>query len=143
MSETRFYGEFRHILDPKFRMFLPASMREKLAGDIVLTRGVDCCVAVYPKSSWEVFAAKLDHLSEVNARRIVRRIYSSATETELDSQGRVLVPETLRAYAGLVKNVVVLGVGNHVEIWDEARWDEESRQMQGESMADALLELGF
>ena len=143
MAQTRFYGEFRHILDPKFRMFLPATMRDKLAGDIVLTRGIDCCVAVYPMEAWEVYTAKLDRLEEINARKIVRYIYSSATETQLDAQGRVFVPESLRTYACLEKNIVVVGAGNHVEIWNESKWNDESDRMREEDIAETLLQLGF
>lgn len=143
MSEITFTGEFKHTVDPKFRMFLPASMREKLAGDIVLTKNVDCCVAVYPMSAWKSYTAKLDQLPELQARNVRRFIYSSATETQLDSQGRVLIPQNLREYACLNKNVCVIGVGDHAEIWDEDKWNEQMSGIKGEDLADTLIGLGF
>lgn len=136
-------GEYRHSIDPKNRMFLPANLREILGNDIVMTKGMDPCVSVYPMESWELFTEKLNSLPEIQSRRIKRFIYSSATKTTPDSQGRVLMPQNLREYAGLDKNVYVIGVGDHVEIWDEDKWNAENAGMNSDEVVETLVALGF
>lgn len=143
VTEKKFSGEFKHTIDPKNRMFMPATMREKLAGEIVLTKNVDCCVAVYPSESWVLYTEKLDKLPELQARNIRRFIYSSATETQLDSQGRILIPQNLREHAFLDKNVYVVGVGDHIEIWDEQKWIDEMNKVQMNDLEATLIALGF
>jgi len=143
MPSNHFYGEYKHTLDPKSRLFFPSAMREKLAGDIVLTKNVDCCVAVYPMAAWEIYTEKLDRLPEVQARIVRRFFYSSATETQLDSQGRTLIPQNLREHAGLSKNVLIVGAGDHVEIWDEEKWTAEQQKAADSDIASMLIELGF
>jgi len=143
MPSNHFYGEYKHTLDPKSRLFFPSAMREKLAGDIVLTKNVDCCVAVYPMAAWELYTEKLDRLPEVQARIVRRFFYSSATETQLDSQGRALIPQNLREHAGLGKNVFVIGAGDHVEIWDEEKWLAEQAALEEDDLAASLIDLSF
>lgn len=135
-------GEYRHSIDPKNRMFLPANLREDLGEEIILTKGIDACVAVYPKEAWELFTEKLNSLPEVQARKVKRVIYSSAMKTKVDSQGRVLITQNLKDHAGLEKNVYVVGVGDHVEIWDENSWTAEN-EMNSNEMAETLVALGF
>lgn len=142
IGENVFTGEFKHSVDPKNRMFFPASLRDELEGDIIITKGVDSCIAVYPMDAWDSFTEKLNALPAIQARKVKRFIYSSSSKTKLDSQGRVLIPQTLKEYAGIDKNVYVVGVGDHAEIWDEDKWLSEN-DMNSETLVDTLVELGF
>ncbi|MBE6643185.1 MAG: division/cell wall cluster transcriptional repressor MraZ [Clostridia bacterium] len=142
IGEYMFTGEYKHSIDPKNRMFLPANMREELGEEVFVVKGVDTCIAVYPKEAWEEFTEKLNQLPEMKARRVKRTLLASAIKTKLDGQGRVLISQGHKAYAGLDKNVYVIGVGNHVEIWDEDKWIAEN-DMNSEELAETLMSLGF
>ncbi|MBO8142083.1 MAG: division/cell wall cluster transcriptional repressor MraZ [Firmicutes bacterium] len=119
-----FLGEFQHALDDKGRLTIPARFREGLGQRFVVTRGLDGCLFVYPQAEWQVLESRLKALplTRGDARAFVRFLFSGACECELDRQGRVMLPPPLREYAGLEKDVVVIGVSNRVEIWAAARW---------------------
>jgi MraZ protein len=119
-----FLGEYQHSLDAKGRIILPSKFRGLLAGGCVITRGIDRCVAIYPREEWEKASARLQESSRSNpkVRNFLRIWYSSAVEGEPDKQGRVNVPEHLREYAGLQRDVSVNGVGEFVEIWSREQW---------------------
>ena len=121
-------GEYRHNIDTKGRMIVPSKLREELGEEFVLTRGLDGCLFGYPMSEWQNLESKLNEmpLAKKDARTFVRFFYSAATECELDKQGRINIPSTLRNYATLTKECVVIGVSNRIEIWDEERWQEFS-----------------
>ena len=129
-----FHGTFEHALDDKNRLMVPAKLREEIAssegGVFYVTQGLDRCLNAYTKSGWETAAAKMQQARDGNpsARNFLRLFFSSAMKQELDAQGRLLLPDTLRARAGLRKDVVLVGVGDHIELWDKARW---TRFMQG------------
>lgn len=142
IGEYMFTGEYKHSIDPKNRMFLPSAMREELGEEVFVVRGVDSCIAVYPKESWESFTEKLNSLPEIQARRVKRTLMASAVKTKIDGQGRVLISQNHKVYAGLDKNVYVIGVGNHIEIWDEDKWIAEN-DMNSEELAETLMALGF
>lgn len=142
IGEFMFTGEYKHSIDPKNRMFLPSTMREELGDEVFVVKGVDTCIAVYPKDAWDEFTAKLNLLPEMKARRVKRTLMASAIKTKIDSQGRVLITQSHKDYAGLDKNVYVIGVGNHVEIWDEDKWIAEN-DMNSEELAETLMSLGF
>lgn len=121
-----FMGTFTPRLDEKGRLFLPAKFREQLAEGVVVTRGQEKCLVVWPRKVFEAEAAAVmanpQGLKE--SRAIARTFFSGAEEGAPDKQGRVVIPPLLRAYAGLTKDVAVIGVGTRVEIWDQARWLE-------------------
>ncbi|MBR5314278.1 MAG: division/cell wall cluster transcriptional repressor MraZ [Clostridia bacterium] len=142
IGENMYTGEYKHSIDPKNRMFLPATMREDLGDEVFVVKGVDMCIAVYPKEAWEEFTEKLNSLPEMKARRVKRILMASAIKTKIDSQGRVLITQSHKAYAGLDKNVYVVGVGNHIEVWDEDKWIAEN-DMNSDEMAETLMSLGF
>ena len=135
-----FIGEYEHTLDEKKRISLPKSFRQGLGKKIVMTRGLDNCLFVYSRSSWEKVAAKLQQLSfaQADTRGFNRFILSGAAEVEVDSAGRILIPDHQKVFAGLNKNVVFAGVSDRVEIWDAARW--QSYKTRIEKQADALAE---
>ncbi len=119
------YGEFQHTVDPKGRVIVPFRFREDLGEKFILTKGLDGCLSAYSKTEWDKFDAKLSQLptSDKEARAYARFFYSGAIECETDKQGRILVPQNLREYAGLEKDIYVIGVSARAEIWDKARWE--------------------
>lgn len=142
-----FMGEFQHSVDDKGRMIVPVKFREGLGSSFVMTRGLDKCLFVYPMSEWETLEGKLKELpmTRADARSFVRFFLSGATECELDKQGRILIPATLRDYATLEKDCVVIGVSNRVEIWSQTAWSQYS-QSASESFAEIaenLVDLSF
>ena len=122
-----FLGEYQHSLDAKGRIILPSKFRALLAGGCVLTRGQDKCLAIYPREEWEAVSARLRESSQSSrkVRDFLRIWYASAVEGEPDKQGRINIPEHLREYAGLQRDVMVNGRGELVEIWSRDRWDDQ------------------
>ena len=125
-------GQFEHGLDDKNRLFLPSRFREKNRGaDFILTQGLERCLFLFPAESWEALAGKLEDLplaNKVEERAFKRILLSAATEAEVDSQGRILIPQNLREYAHIGHDVVVLGVIKHVEIWAKEQWNHYSKK---------------
>ena len=119
-----FLGEFQHTLDPKGRVILPSAFREQLKEGLVMTVGIDRCVEVHPAAAWPPFVQGLRDLKNTDARQraFVRMILSSAHPDTPDRQGRITVPQRLREYAGLDKNIAVVGHDTRVELWDAGAW---------------------
>lgn len=142
-----FMGEFQHTLDGKGRMIVPVKFREELGTTFVMTRGLDKCLFVYPLAEWEILEAKLKSLpmTRADARSFVRFFFSGATECELDKQGRILIPTTLRDYAQLERDCYVLGVSNRVEIWSHSLWNAYSDKAEESfaEIAENLVDLSF
>ncbi len=136
-------GTYRHTLDGKGRLFIPARLREELGDVFYVTISTDSCLTVYSNDSWERLNDKIRSLPRIK-QKMMRPLYSHAAKCEPDSQGRVLLPQELRDYAGLTKNVAVVGTGDCAEIWDEDRWNEvDSSETSPESLAAAFRELDF
>ena len=140
-----FIGEFTHSLDKKGRVLVPSKFRSQLAGGAVVTRGLDNCLFLYPESQWEEMAEKLASLpiSKSNTRAFSRLMLAGAMDVELDSQGRILLPEYLREYAGLSDKVVVAGLYDRLEMWDKDKWAEykEDTEKNSDDIAEKLSEL--
>ncbi len=121
-----FTGEYHHTLDGKGRVIIPSRLREGLGDSFVITRGLDHCLFVYPNSEWVRLEQKLKQLpfTKRDARVFTRLFFSGAMEVEADKQGRVLIPQNLREYADIEKDVMFIGVSNRVEIWSEPAWRE-------------------
>lgn len=139
-----FMGEYRHNVDEKGRMIIPAKFRESLGSSFVVTRGLDRCLFVYPLDEWKRLEEKLKTLpfTKKDARAFTRFFFSGAAECELDKQGRVNIAQTLREYAELEKECVIIGVSNRVEVWSKAKWEEyfeESEDSFGE-IAENLID---
>ncbi len=136
-------GEYQHILDAKGRLFIPAKLREKLGGVFYVTISMDECLSAYSLETWQGIQDKFDSLPLSKARK-VRPLFANACRCELDGQGRILLPQKLRDFAGLKKNVTVIGVSNHAELWDTDKWNAlESAELTPENIAAAMEELGF
>ncbi|WP_377889360.1 division/cell wall cluster transcriptional repressor MraZ [Alkalihalobacillus sp. R86527] len=139
-----FMGEYQHTVDEKGRMIIPAKFRDELGDTFVLTRGLDKCIFGYPMEEWEALEEKMKTLpfTKKDARAFTRFFFSGATECQLDKQGRVNIAGTLRQYAELEKECVVIGVSNRLEIWSKPVWEdyfnasEESFSEIAESMMD-------
>lgn len=144
-----FMGTHEHSLDAKGRLILPRRFRDELGQDMVITKGIERCLYVFPLAEFEAFAAKLRTLplTQRPGRDFVRVFVSGASQETVDSQGRFVIPQSLRAYAGLTRDVVVVGQLNRIEIWDQQEW---AAYMEGaqtsytdESNAAYLAELGI
>lgn len=116
-----FIGEYTHSIDQKKRLAIPIKFRKELGASAVVTRGLDGCLWLFPLREWEVVADKLGSLP-INQRDFARAMLSGASEVGLDRLGRVLIPEYLKTYAFLQKNVVITGLYKRIEIWDEEKW---------------------
>ena len=136
-------GKFTHNLDAKNRLFIPAKHRDQLGETFVITRNIDKCLSVFSMEEWEKYTDKLEQLPSTQAREIARFIYSNATDVQPDSQGRVLIPAELLAYAGIEKGAVVVGCGRHAEIWAEESWNEKNNSESEESLTELMIRLGF
>ena len=142
-----FIGEFQHNIDSKGRIALPAKFRAKVTGGAIITRGIDRCLFVFTGKDWEVLAQKLIALplSQANSRAFVRLMLSGAVDVELDTQGRILIPDYLRKFADLKKQAIVAGLYNRIEIWDSERWEKYTAKTESssEEIAEKLGELGI
>ena len=128
-------------------MAIPAKFRDKLEAGAIITRGIDNCLFVFANNEWEILAKKLVSLplAQANSRAFARLMLAGATDVEIDSQGRILIPDYLRKYAGLSKSVVVTGLYNRIEVWDEAAWNtyKVKTESSSEEIAEQLGELGI
>jgi MraZ protein len=142
-----FIGEFQHNLDIKGRMAIPAKFRQKISGGAIITRGLDHCLFVFTNPEWEIMAQKLESLPLVksDSRAFSRLMLAGAAEVDLDKQGRILIPDYLREYAGLDKKVTVTGVNKRFEVWDADSWKQYKAKTESASdeIAEKLSELGI
>ena len=140
-----FMGEYNHTIDTKGRLIVPAKFREILGEHFVITKGLDGCLFVYDNSEWELFEQKLKSLPITNkdARQFVRFFLAGAATVEVDKQGRILVPSVLREFAGLEKDVVMVGVGSRVEIWSKSSWESTEGFEDMEEIAEHMADLGL
>jgi len=141
-----FIGEYNHSLDGKGRLAIPAKFRSQLKGGAVVTRGLDNCLFLYPKKQWLELADKLSKLpiSQSNTRAFSRLMLAGAMDVDFDNQGRIMIPEYLRQFAGLTKKAVVAGLYNRLEVWDEKKWNRYKviTEKKSNSIAEGLGELG-
>lgn len=139
-------GEYNHTLDSKKRISLPVKFRKELGKKIVVTRGLDNCLFVYSLKAWTKISLKLSELSigQSDQRGFNRFLLSGAVETEIDGVGRILIPDFLKEFANLKSKVILAGVNDRVEIWNEKTWEEYKRRIekQADQMAEKLGELG-
>lgn len=136
-------GEYRHNLDTKGRLFIPAKLKEELGDVFYLTLSAERCLCAYSAESWQRFSDKVDAMTQLR-QRSMRPLFAFAAKCELDNQGRILIPQHLRDYAGLSKNVAVIGCNRHAEIWDENEWNKvRAAEMSVDNIADVMRELEF
>lgn len=125
-------GQYKHTIDIKKRLALPIKFRGELGDNVIITKGVENCLVVYTQKEWEVMSQKLANLpvSQSEARGFTRHLLASAMEASLDKLGRILIPDYLKEYASLSKNVVICGLSNRLEVWDEKKWLDYSKNAE-------------
>ena len=142
-----FMGEYSHTIDTKGRLIIPSKFREELGETCVVTKGLDGCLFVFSDEEWKAFEIKLKSLplTNKNARQFARFFVAGATPCELDKQGRILLPATLREFAGLEKDVVLTGMLNRIEIWSKEKWNENNSldDVAMDEIAEQMTDLGF
>ena len=136
-------GTYEHSIDAKGRLFIPAKLREELGVTFYLAMGVDECLAIYPQETWNRFTEKFASLP-MSQSAAMRPLFANASKCELDSQGRIVIPQKLRKYAGLSMDAVNIGVNDRAEIWSAETWNaREEEEMTPEKMKACLAALGF
>ena len=142
-----FLGEYEHNLDDKGRLAIPSRFRDELGDGVVVTRGFDRCLMGFPRTAWEGLAQRVNELSlgQAEARNLRRHLFSGAADLTLDRQGRILIPQNLREYAGLGDQVIVAGLSTHFEIWAMDNWGQviESLDTSASAIAEQLSALGI
>lgn len=140
-------GEYKHTVDTKGRLIVPSKFREHLNGQFVLTRGLDHCLFGYPLEEWEILEEKLRALplTKKDARAFTRFFFSGATEVEIDKQGRINIPSSLRQYAKVEKECVIIGVSNRLEIWAKDLWDDyyDDSEQSFNDIAENIIDVDF
>ena len=140
-----FMGEYNHTIDAKGRIIVPSKFRDLLGEHFVVTKGLDGCLWVFPSDEWDLFYEKLRSLpvARKDARNFVRHFMADALDAEIDKQGRILLPQNLRDCANLEKDVVLIGTGPRIEIWDKKAWDESFEDTDADEIAEHMGEWGF
>lgn len=140
-------GEYEHSLDAKGRLIMPSKLRESIGEKFIVTKGLDGCLFGFSKQEWANFEEKLKTLplTNKNARDFVRFFLSGATECEIDKQGRFLIVANLRQYASMKKDIVIIGVGTRIEIWDKEKWNNYSSEenISADDIAENMTMLGI
>ena len=140
-----FMGQYNHTIDTKGRLIVPSKFRERLGEEFVVTKGMDGCLFVYANEDWAVFEQKLTSLPLINkeARKFARFFLSGACQVEVDKQGRILIASNLREFAGLDKEVVLVGVGSRIEIWSQEKWESLDFDDDMDDISAAMESLGL
>jgi MraZ protein len=142
-----FLGEFEHTIDDKGRVAIPARFREELGERFVLTRGFEQCLQAFPRTMWDDLSEKVNRLplASAQARSLRRILFSPAAEVEIDRQGRILIPQGLREYAGLAEEVLITGMNTYFELWSGERWRALQDELSGSgaAIAEHMADLGI
>lgn len=147
VERKMFFGEFKHNVDDKGRMSIPAKFRDDLGDNFFVTKGLDQCLFIFPMTEWEAFQAKLKQLplSNANARAFKRFFNASAIDCTLDKQGRINISQPLREHALVEKEVNIIGVGDRIEIWSRDAWESYNApdNLSYDDIAEQMEELGI
>ncbi|MBP8855013.1 MAG: division/cell wall cluster transcriptional repressor MraZ [Oscillospiraceae bacterium] len=138
-----FMGEYNYVIDDKGRLNFPPKFREQMGESFIVTRWLDDCLVAFPQTEWQRISDLLSEKSMVKARDVQRFLYASAMEAAADKQGRILLPQNLREHAGLAKDVTIIGVGSHAEIWSTESWRNMNERMRSGPIAAAMEEMEF
>ena len=140
-------GKYQNSIDSKYRMIIPSKFRDQLGYTCVLTRGIDNCLYIYPADEWEGLMGKLSGLpmSDPDARAFVRHFYANAVECDIDSQGRMTIPQELRDWAGIKKELVTVGLLDKIEIWSKDNWEDATNktELEQSDFAKKMIEYGI
>ncbi len=140
-------GKYQNSIDSKYRMIIPSKFRDQLGYTCVLTRGIDNCLYIYPADEWEGLMGKLSGLpmSDPDARAFVRHFYANAVECDIDRQGRMTIPQELRDWAGIKKELVTVGLLDKIEIWSKDNWEDTTNktELEQSDFAKKMIEYGI
>ena len=138
-------GEYEHSLDAKGRLIMPAKLREDIGEKFIITKGLDGCLFAFSTEEWKKFEEKLSTLpiSNKDARAFSRFFFAGAMDCEIDKQGRFLISSNLREFAGLTKDVVIIGMNSRVEIWSKEKWNECDENISADDIAEKMEMLGI
>ena len=136
-------GEYQHNIDPKGRVIVPSRFREDLGEHFYVTKGLDGCLFVLSPEGWQKLQEKVSAMPISKARGLQRFFFSGATDAEPDKQGRILIPQNLRAYASLERDITFIGASSRAEIWNSAKWNAFNSTLTQETIAEAMDELDF
>lgn len=136
-------GTFQHNMDDKYRVFIPSKMRDQLGDRFIAAKGVEHCVSLYSLEEWKSFLKKFDDYPMAETRNMKIYFLGGSEEVKPDSQGRVVVKQMLRDHAGLNRELMIIGLDDHAEIWDKQRWDERFGNITCESVMETMVRLGF
>lgn len=137
------YGEYAHSIDVKGRVIIPSKLRIDLGEKFYITKGLNNCLAAYSEKEWKVIEDRINSQPISKVKDIQRFFFAGADYCEPDKQGRIVIPQHLREYAGLKKDLVIIGASNRAEIWDSERWASENASLTAERIEAAMDELGF
>ena len=142
---TIFIGQYEHNIDKKGRMFIPAKFKEGMGESFIVAQGLERkhCLFIYTQSEWSKLEEKISAQPYSKSQKLKRFLYSGAAELECDAQGRVLLPQTLRQYAGLTDSAVIVGTGATIEIWNKENWERENQEISSDVVMDILEEIDF
>lgn len=140
-----FMGQYNHTVDAKGRLSIPSKFREQLGEEFVITKGMDGCLFVFDNQNWAEFEEKLSALpmGKIETRQYTRFFLAGATQVEVDKQGRILLSTQLRSFAGLEKDVVLVGVGKRIEIWSMEKWAEMEADVDMDEITAAMADFGL
>ena len=140
-----FMSQYNHTVDTKGRLIIPSKFREILGEEFVVTKGMDGCLFAYANDDWKVFEEKLTSLPITNkdARKFARFFLAGAASVEVDKQGRILIPSHLREFGELEKDVVLVGVGSRIEIWNREKWEAENADDDMDAIGNSMENLGL
>lgn len=138
-------GEYEHSLDAKGRLIMPAKLRDDIGEKFIITKGLDGCLFAFSTAEWKKFEEKLSTLpiSNKDARAFSRFFFAGAMDCEIDKQGRFLISSNLREFAGLTKDVVIIGMNSRVEIWSKEKWNECDENISADEIAEKMEMLGI
>ena len=138
------YGRYEHTVDAKNRMFVPAKFKEALGASIKVTyNDINKCILDYSDAEWEKYEKKISQLPSLQFEDFIRTIYSNTVDVQVDSQGRIIIPQFLKEKVDIQKNVIVMGVGSHLEIWSQEVYAEKQKSVDMDKIKNLMMELGF
>ena len=138
------YGRFEHTVDAKNRVFVPAQFKESLGISFKLTyNDFNKCILVYSNSEWEKYEEKISQLPTLKFEDFIREIYSNTVDVQIDGQGRIVIPQFLKEKVDIEKNVLIMGVGSHLEIWAQEVFEEKQKSIDMNKIKDLMMEMGF
>lgn len=138
-----FLGEYQQVMDSKNRIFIPSKYRDMIGERVYITCNVDGCLSVYSEDGWEKYTSRLFALPSAEGSALARFIFSTAMDAKPDAQGRVVLTQSLRDFAGLTKDIYIIGVGDHAEIWDKEKRDADKTAERTSELISFMQKFNF